>query len=34
VVSGLQGAALVAKAERSRAPFEQFKALLFAAVLR
>jgi len=34
VVSSLQGAALVAKAERSRAPFEQFKALLFAAVLR
>jgi TetR/AcrR family transcriptional regulator, transcriptional repressor for nem operon len=34
LLSGLQGATLVAKAERSPAPIERLKALLFTSVLR
>jgi TetR/AcrR family transcriptional repressor of nem operon len=34
IVSSLQGANLLAKAERSLAPIERFKAILFATILR
>jgi TetR/AcrR family transcriptional repressor of nem operon len=34
VVSSLQGAILIAKAERSPAPLERFKTILFSRVLR